>query len=96
MEIKISELLSCAIDAATRVSEIIKKIYESKDLHTTFKTSFSDPVTLADVESEKIIYTLFKEHWFRFKKKLKNHISLFEKARVNYNWRRINKRSCKR
>lgn len=66
MSVKLSELLSCALDAAERASVLIREVYSSKDLHVKFKTSVTDPVTIADVNSEKCISSMFRSKWFAF------------------------------
>ena len=61
--IKLSELISCSLDAAYRSAEIIRKVRSSDDIHLRFKHGV-EPVTAADVASEKTIKSLLLSQWF--------------------------------
>ncbi|KAH7831451.1 putative biphosphate nucleotidase [Monocercomonoides exilis] len=59
MSVLLSDLISCGLDAANRAAAKIREIHSSNDFRIKFKTSETDPVTVADIQSERTITSLF-------------------------------------
>ena len=62
MSVSLASLLSCGLDAAERAAEIIREVRSSHHMNVRFKQP-SDPVTNADIRSERCITSLFRSQW---------------------------------
>jgi len=62
-KVNIGELLSVCIDAAQQAGGIIRKVWKSGELDVQEKTGKNDPLTVADLNSQRLIMSLLYKRY---------------------------------